>query len=73
MYLKFIFDGKNVDEIVDKIVNSKIELDNIGKSEKEKKINEVIMKCLNRDVDNRPDIETISVLFCNEDIINLHL
>ena len=72
MYLKFIFDGKNVDEIVDKIVNSKIELDNIGKSEKEKKINEVIMKCLNRDVDNRPDIETISVLFCNEDI-NLHL
>ena len=39
MYLKFIFDGKNVDEIVDKILNSKIELDNIGKSEKEKKIN----------------------------------
>ena len=30
------------------------------------------MKCLNRDVDNRPDIETVSVLFCNEDI-NLHL
>ena len=65
LYSHHIFNSCSVDEIMAKILYLKITVDDRvnRKNIKAKKINEIILACLTRDVDTRPDINMISKLF----------
>lgn len=65
LYSHHIFNSCSVDEIMAKILYLKITVDDRvnRKNIKAKKINEIILDCLTRDVDTRPDINMISKLF----------
>ena len=62
MYSKYIFEGNTINEIANKILYMKIKVDrSIDKeSEKVKKVNDLIIACLNREAKKRPDINSIA-------------
>ena len=62
IYSKYIFEGNTINEIANKILYMKIKVDrSIDKeSEKAKKVNDLIIACLNREAKKRPDINSIA-------------